>query len=62
MYACLSANTRTNGDYTLTAIRAADIFLIKTWRNEQITILRQQYPLTDSDQQRYFDTVVFPSF
>ena len=62
MYACLSENTVRQGDYTLTAIRPADIFLIKEWRNAQIDILRQQQPLTDDDQRRYFDTVIFPTF
>ena len=62
MYACLSENTVQQGDYTLTAIRPADIFLIKEWRNAQIDILRQQQALTDDDQRRYFDTVIFPTF
>ncbi|MCC7223599.1 MAG: GNAT family N-acetyltransferase [Chitinophagales bacterium] len=62
MYACLSENTVQQGDYTLTAIRPDDIFLIKEWRNAQIDILRQQQVLTDDDQRRYFETVIFPTF
>ncbi len=62
MYICLSQNTVQSGDYTLTAIRPCDIFLIKEWRNAQIDILRQSKSLSDDDQRRYFETQIYPSF
>ena len=39
-------------------IRYEDRFSIMKWRNEQIYHLRQARPLTEDDQQRYFDNVV----
>lgn len=42
-------------------LRHEDIFLIKDWRNAQMDVLRQKAPLTDEDQQRYYDRVIKPS-
>lgn len=39
-------------------LRYDDRFDIMKWRNEQIYHLRQARPLTEDDQQRYFDNVV----
>ena len=61
-YACLKKNTFTLGDYQLFPIRKEDIFLIKEWRNSQIDVLRQQEPLTDEDQLRYYHNSIVPSF
>ncbi|MDX9964146.1 GNAT family N-acetyltransferase [Desulfobacter postgatei] len=61
-YACLKKNTFTLGDYQLFPIRKEDIFLIKEWRNSQIDVLRQQEPLTDEDQLKYYDETIHPSF
>ena len=46
------------GDYSIVPLRYEDRFSIMKWRNEQIYHLRQARPLTDDDQQRYFDNVV----
>lgn len=46
------------GDFSLVPVRYEDRFLIMKWRNEQIYHLRQVRPLTEEDQQRYFDNVV----
>ncbi|MDG0794584.1 GNAT family N-acetyltransferase [Cohnella ginsengisoli] len=48
--------------YSVTPIRLQDMYRIKTWRNEQIDVLRQTKPLTDEDQRAYFERVVEPSF
>lgn len=48
--------------YELVSLRKQDIALIKKWRNDQISILRQQKPLTDDEQIKYFQEVVMPSF
>lgn len=50
------------GTYSLVSLRKEDIFLIKEWRNEQIDILRQKKPLSDEDQQRYYQEVIEPLF
>ena len=46
------------GDYSIVPLRYEDRFSIMKWRNEQIYHLRQARPLTEDDQQRYFDNVV----
>lgn len=57
-YVCLKKQDFLFGDYSLVPIRYEDRFLIMKWRNEQIYHLRQARPLTEEDQQRYFDNVV----
>lgn len=57
-YVCLKKQDFLFGDYSLVPIRYEDRFLIMKWRNEQIYHLRQAHPLTEDDQQRYFDNVV----
>lgn len=46
------------GDFSIVPLRYEDRFSIMRWRNEQIYHLRQARPLTEDDQQRYFDNVV----
>lgn len=46
------------GRYSLVPLRREDRLSIMRWRNEQLYHLRQQRPLTQEDQDRYFDTVV----
>ena len=57
-YICLKLQKYTLGDYSIVPLRYEDRFLIMKWRNEQIYHLRQARPLTEDDQQRYFDNVV----
>lgn len=57
-YICLKQQEFSLGDYKLVPLRYEDRFLIMKWRNEQIYHLRQASPLTEEDQQRYFDNVV----
>lgn len=57
-YKCLKYQQYTKGDYCIVPLRYEDRFLIMQWRNEQIYHLRQANPLTEDDQQRYFDNVV----
>ena len=57
-YICLYQQQCFLGDYSLVPIRYEDRFDIMKWRNEQIYHLRQASPLTEEDQQRYFDNVV----
>lgn len=46
------------GSYQLVPIKYDDMFNIMKWRNDQIYHLRQNKPLTEEEQQNYFDTVV----
>lgn len=57
-YKCLKHQEYTLGDYSIVPLRYEDRFSIMKWRNEQIYHLRQARPLTEDDQQRYFDNVV----
>lgn len=57
-YICLKQQEQHHGDYSIVPLRYEDRFAIMKWRNEQIYHLRQVRPLTEDDQQRYFDNVV----
>ena len=57
-YICLQQQEQHLGDYSIVPLRYEDRFSIMKWRNEQIYHLRQACPLTENDQQRYFDNVV----
>jgi len=61
-YVCLQQQEYTFGDYSIVPLRYDDRFLIMKWRNEQIYHLRQARPLTEEDQQWYFDNVVAKLF
>lgn len=58
IYKCLRQQERQLGNYSIVPLRYEDRFLIMKWRNEQIYHLRQARPLTEEDQQRYFDNIV----
>lgn len=57
-YKCLKRQEYIFGDYSIVPLRYEDRFSIMKWRNEQIYHLRQNKPLTEEDQQTYFDNVV----
>ncbi len=61
-YICLKQQEYRYGDYSIAPLRYEDRFSIMKWRNEQIYHLRQSRPLTEDDQQRYFDNVVAKLF
>lgn len=57
-YICLQRQEQHVGNYSIVPLRYEDRFSIMKWRNEQIYHLRQTHPLTEENQQRYFDNVV----
>jgi len=57
-YKVLSKQIYTEGAYSLVPIRMEDRYAIMQWRNEQLYHLRQNNPLTVSDQDNYFENVV----
>lgn len=61
VYKCVPRETYRSGDYSITTIRQQDMMSIKTWRNEQIAVLRQSRPLTEEDQNCYYRQAVLPS-
>jgi RimJ/RimL family protein N-acetyltransferase len=61
-YKVLNKQIFTNGNYSIVPIRFEDRLNIMQWRNEQIYHLRQSKPLTEEDQNHYFETVVSKLF
>lgn len=57
-YKCLKKQVYSADGYSIVPIRNEDRLLIMKWRNEQIYHLRQNKPLTEDDQNNYFDNVV----
>lgn len=44
-------------DYKLVPLRKQDIFLIMKWRNDQIDVLRQKFPLDEEDQVGWYEYI-----
>ena len=61
-YLVLESFTAQFRNYNISSIRMDDALPIMRWRNEQISALRQQTPLTEKEQLNYFRNVVAPSF
>jgi RimJ/RimL family protein N-acetyltransferase len=61
-YRILKQNRFTDGDYSIVPIRMEDRHPIRQWRNEQLYHLRQTKPLTEEDQNHYFENVVAKLF
>jgi hypothetical protein len=61
-YKALNKQFFSNGRYSLVPIRFEDRYNIMQWRNEQIYHLRQAKPLTQEDQDAYFENVVAKLF
>jgi RimJ/RimL family protein N-acetyltransferase len=61
-YKCLNNQIFSNGRYSLAPVRFEDRYDIMKWRNEQIYHLRQARPLSQEDQDAYFENVVAKLF
>ena len=61
-YKVLTKNSFSNGSFSLVPIRFEDKLTIMQWRNEQIYHLRQSKPLTEENQNKYFNNVVAKLF
>lgn len=61
-YAYFPELTSHQGRYHIRPIHWDDRIAIRTWRNEQIDVLRQASPLSEQDQDRYFKYIVRPQF
>jgi len=58
MYKALNKQVYKSENYTITPLRYEDRLDIMKWRNEQIYHLRQNKPLTETDQDNYFKNVI----
>jgi RimJ/RimL family protein N-acetyltransferase len=61
-YKCLNTQEFVSGKYKIVPIRLEDRFDIMKWRNEQMYHLRQDKPLTITDQEYYFTNVISQLF
>lgn len=61
-YKCLNRQEFSDQEFRIVPIRYEDRFAIMRWRNEQIYHLRQQEPLTEENQELYFQEVVSKLF
>lgn len=61
-YKVLNNQIFKEGVYSLVPIRMVDRYDIMQWRNEQIYHLRQNRPLTEADQDAYFENIVAKLF
>lgn len=61
-YSCLDVAIVSQGDRSLIPIRHEDLLSIMHWRNSQLDVLRQSEPLTPEQQERYFQSVIAPSY
>ncbi len=61
-YKVLNKQEFRKDEFSLVPIRFEDRLDIMKWRNEQIYHLRQVKPLTETDQQYYFDNIVAKLF
>ena len=62
VYKALKQQKYCIGEYCLVPIRFQDRNEIMQWRNEQMYHLRQSKPLTETDQNNYFNAVVSKLF
>jgi RimJ/RimL family protein N-acetyltransferase len=57
-YKVLDKQRFSKDEFSIEPIRYEDSMLILKWRNEQMYHLRQSKPLTEEDQEHYFETTV----
>lgn len=61
-YKILHKQSYKNDEYSIVPIRMEDRYDIMRWRNEQIYHLRQNKPLTEEEQDNYFNKIIPPLF
>jgi len=59
-YRCADLTGLQRGSITLRPIHWGDREPIRAWRNAQLDVLRQAAPLSEEDQDRYYDLVIRP--
>ncbi len=62
VYSCLKHSQYREGAYAFLPLRLEDMESIRTWRNEQIEVLRQREPITSEQQYNYYQNVIVPGF
>lgn len=60
-WSCLISEKITHGDYSISAVQDEDIEHIRLWRNRQLVVLRQPFPISSNQQISYYSDKIFPS-
>jgi RimJ/RimL family protein N-acetyltransferase len=60
-WSCLNSEKITHGDYSISAVQDEDIEHIRLWRNRQLVVLRQPFPISSNQQISYYSDKIFPS-
>tara|TARA_B110001454_G_C12601338_1_gene384597 strand:+ start:180 stop:740 length:561 start_codon:yes stop_codon:yes gene_type:complete len=61
-YKCLDIQKFALEDYVLIPIRQEDIQSIRKWRNAQIDVLRQNKPISENEQEKYYEEIMKKNF
>ena len=61
-YNCLDVQKFSFEDYVLIPIRHEDIQSIRKWRNAQIDVLRQNKPISENEQKKYYERIIEKNF
>ena len=61
-YICWSENFKSNNNYSVCSLRPENIDLIRTWRNAQMSVLRQKSEITAEEQEKYFAKNIWPDY
>ncbi len=59
-YRCLAGSSPQQGGWRLRTLGDADIEPIRIWRNAQLSVLRQQEPVTPDAQRAYYARAIWP--
>jgi len=61
-YVSLSGKTLFHKEYSISSIQLEDAQIIRKWRNEQMSALRQSSKLTEAEQAAYFHQIIEKDF
>lgn len=61
-YVALPTQVFRDGQYRIEPLRGDDMELIRTWRNDQLDVLRQAEPLSAEQQRLYYERAIEPTF
>ncbi|MDC0647096.1 hypothetical protein OAP38_05050, partial [Opitutales bacterium] len=61
-YRAIGPDSFRRGDYLIESVLKSDSEEIRTWRNEQLSTLRQGNHLTQGEQSAYFDELIRQDF
>ena len=62
LYKCLNQNVLRHGAYLIEPLMAESMESIRTWRNQQMAVLRQKSEISEEEQERYYLQFVQPNF